>query len=266
MASLDITSCPATDDTWEISSISGAASIIASNDSTEACSEHGSSDDEREQRTSPADDAVLAGKSFEETLTIFDWDDTLMPTSDLERHGLLSKRRAVVGKDVQVALQVLADKIVETLQEAMKFGKVIIITNAAEGWVQESCRHFLPSVEAYLSYIPVVSARSTFEPTGIRSPTEWKSLAFQREVGAFCDGLAKGQHGNIVSVGDSVHEHLALISAACGRPGCLSKSLGLAERPSIEQLSQELDLVAGSFEEVALFEEDLDVDVASVLN
>mmetsp|Transcript_55448 Transcript_55448/g.140974 ORF Transcript_55448/g.140974 Transcript_55448/m.140974 type:complete len:267 (-) Transcript_55448:277-1077(-) len=266
MSSLDISSCHAAQDAWEALSNSGAASVAASDHSTEACSELGSLDDEREHRAESVDSAVPAGQSFEETLIIFDWDDSILPTSWLERQGALQKKRVAASQKVQLPLQALASKIVETLQEAMKYGRVIIITNAGEGWVQESCRHFLPSIEPYLSYIPVVSARSAFEPLGIKSPTEWKRSAFQQEVSAFCDGLAEGQHGNIVSVGDSVHEHLALIGAAGGRPGCLSKSLGLAEKPSIEQLSQELELVAGSFEEVALFEEDLDVDVASALN
>jgi len=267
MALLNISSCHAAEDNWDALS-ARAASTIGSDGSTEACSEFGSLDDERDQRAAPADDvaAALAGQTFEETLIVFDWDDTLLPTSWLEKQGLLRSGRVTMSKEAQSALQLLADRAIEVLQEAMKYGRVVIITNAAEGWVQESCHHFLPAVEAFLSYIPVVSARSAYEPAGIHSPTEWKSLAFQREVGAFCEGLAEGQHGNIVSVGDSVHEHLALIGAAGGHKGCLSKSLGLAERPSIQQLTEELELVAGSFEEVALFDSDLDVDVAGALN
>mmetsp|Transcript_159096 Transcript_159096/g.506740 ORF Transcript_159096/g.506740 Transcript_159096/m.506740 type:complete len:142 (-) Transcript_159096:230-655(-) len=139
----------------------------------------------------------------------------------------------------------------------------MIITNAADGWVQESCARFMPAALAAVEGLRVLSARSAYEPRGVVSPGKWKALAFEKEVDGFCRGLECGQIANIVSIGDSVHEHKALLRATAGRPQCYAKSVKLAERPTVQKLVEEHELVAGAFEDVAQFDGDLDVDVGS---
>eukprot|EP00913_Durusdinium_trenchii_P005568 g5188.t1 len=45
----------------------------------------------------------------------------------------------------------------------MKMGKVIIVTNAMEPWVETSCRNFLPALMPIVSQIQVIYARSVFD-------------------------------------------------------------------------------------------------------
>lgn len=45
----------------------------------------------------------------------------------------------------------------------MRMGKVIIVTNAMEPWVETSCRNFLPALVPIVSQIPVIYARSIFD-------------------------------------------------------------------------------------------------------
>merc|ERR1719203_435783 len=200
--------------------------------------------------------------SVERTLLIFDYDDTILPSSWLNEQGLLLDDEAAASPEQLSQLSALADRAAEMLEAANDQGRGVIITNAAEGWVEHSCLRFLPSLVPILQRLPIVSARSDFQPLGIRCPTEWKCRAFDREVMAFSDMLGGGGL-SVISIGDSISEHMALLRAAQKVPGCCAKSLKFAEQPSIEQLMEEHALVAGTLDEVAEFDGDLDVDVGA---
>jgi len=220
--------------------------------STELASDLGSTDVEE------------ALPSAHHVLHLVDWDDTILPTTWLSRQGLLNGR-AVASEEQQAKLTSLAEAAASTLEAAASIGRVVIVTNAAEGWVQQSCLRFLPTLVPVLQELTIVSARSIFERQGIRCPTERKRGAFDREVegmaDAFLDDL--GASLSLVAIGDSSHEHEAVLKAAEKVPGCYTKSLRLAERPTPEQLLEEHLLVAGTLEEVAAHDGDLDIEVAT---
>jgi hypothetical protein len=71
-------------------------------------------------------------------------------------------------------LSVLEDSVNALLDRALGCGTVVIITNAETGWVELSCRKFLPRCLGIVSRIRVVSARSTFEALHPDSPSDWK--------------------------------------------------------------------------------------------
>jgi len=49
------------------------------------------------------------------------------------------------------------------LENLIKFGKVVIITNAKEGWVEYSSYFMLPRVHHLIeTYIPVISAQDEY--------------------------------------------------------------------------------------------------------
>lgn len=61
-------------------------------------------------------------------------------------------------------LQLLDEAAVNLLKLAKTLGRVMIITNAADGWVEMSAERFMPKVFAEIqSDILIVSARSKFE-------------------------------------------------------------------------------------------------------
>ena len=49
------------------------------------------------------------------------------------------------------------------LELAVKYGKVYIITNAAEGWVEFSAAKFMPDVLPVLDKVTIISARTKYE-------------------------------------------------------------------------------------------------------
>ena len=66
--------------------------------------------------------------------------------------------QAMANKNARMLVQV-QNTLLKLLEKMIKFGKVIIVTNAKEGWVEYSSYYLLPRVHQLIeTYIPVVSA------------------------------------------------------------------------------------------------------------
>lgn len=198
--------------------------------------------------------------NFDDTTIIFDWDDTLLSSSWLAQNGLRLDEPAVVPPEAAAQLDVLAESVVALLARAQQFGRVVVITNAEAGWVELSCRKFMPRVLPSLDRLRVLSARSTFEALHPNSPSDWKVQAFHQELCAAYAGRGPGAKRNVVSFGDSVHERAAIHKVTAGLgPACRTKSIKFVERPTVEQLKRQVDLVANCFHEIATHNGSLDL-------
>jgi len=100
-----------------------------------------------------------------QTIIIFDWDDTLCPSSWIRanRQDLSFFRPAPQIEKYQRPLRELQRLGEAVLKLAMKLGSVIIVTNAVDPWVETSCRNFLPALLPFIQQLPVVYARSIYE-------------------------------------------------------------------------------------------------------
>jgi len=196
-----------------------------------------------------------------DTLIIFDWDDTLFPTSWLQKHGLLAAA-ATLNVEQETLLNETAQHVRLTLTDAVQLGKVVIVTNARQGWIEQSCTKFMPSLVSLLKTVDIVSARSTYEQSA-QKPAEWKRLAFQHEVNLFYGSRHEGHQRNIVSLGDSFHELVALTSITKEMPNCHSKSIKLFEVPSVEQLLEQHELLRECLLDVVEHDGNLDVEIGA---
>jgi hypothetical protein len=101
----------------------------------------------------------------EQTIILFDWDDTLCPSNWIRenRPALSFFKPAPQEEKYQKPLRELQKHVEAVLKLALKMGKVIIVTNAMDPWVETSCRNFLPTLMPYVVDIPVIYARSIFD-------------------------------------------------------------------------------------------------------
>lgn len=194
------------------------------------------------------------------TTIIFDWDDTLLPSSWLSAKGLRLDYPAELPADVVDELDSHQDSVCAVLTKACQSGTVVIITNAETGWVELSAQRFMPRVAPLLANICVFSARSTFEPLYPHSPLDWKIAAFKRLVDqtrpSECDF---GVQRSVISFGDSVHERDAVRKVTEGLAECFTKSVKFVERPNLEQLRREVDLVRNCLDYICGCRSDLDL-------
>jgi len=210
--------------------------------------------------------ASTDSKCDKETVIVFDWDDTLLASSFLSSRGFrLDTDRARVA-EVEPMLKELESSVIAVLSLAITYGTVHIITNAETGWVQLSAQKFIPGVVPLLSKVNVISARSTYESMFPDSPLKWKFYAFQERLsGCFADPHSKREK-NIISFGDSHVEREAVRAVTRGYPNTKTKSVKFAERPSMEQLRRQIELVTNCFQYIHNHEGDLDLQLTVTVN
>eukprot|EP01055_Gregarina_sp_Pseudo9_P005553 Gregarina_sp_Pseudo_9__5552@NODE_73_length_4587_cov_88_906113_g67_i0_p2_GENE_NODE_73_length_4587_cov_88_906113_g67_i0NODE_73_length_4587_cov_88_906113_g67_i0_p2_ORF_typecomplete_len372_score26_46PNK3P/PF08645_11/0_12CAML/PF14963_6/0_47_NODE_73_length_4587_cov_88_906113_g67_i02331348 len=221
----------------------------------------------------------------EGTILIFDWDDTLCPSTWLSSHDMTLDDSSTIPPEFESLLNKMALCSQKTLEVAARLGTVVIVTNAEQGWIEMSCRKFLPSLYSYLSSFKQLSARSMYESASASCPFAWKQLAFKKEIYSHFT-RTQVRKKNVISLGDSAHERLAIIavtrSLASTQEGlprvlgtltdlppdpefvrtlghCRTKSVKFIERPNIEELMQEHELICKVLEEVVQHDEDLDL-------
>jgi hypothetical protein len=69
-----------------------------------------------------------------ELLILLDWDDTIMPTTYLQRRGI-DLMTQEVPEDVAAALKAYGEHAANTVRALLLHGNVVIVTNAEWGWV-----------------------------------------------------------------------------------------------------------------------------------
>jgi len=196
-------------------------------------------------------------------MLIFDWDDTILATTWLREQNMRLEDDSVPTPLQQEKLDAMALQAACTLQQAKRFGQVILITNAGREWIELSCQKFMPSLYPFLADIRKVSARASFERHGVASPFEWKFLAFGAEIRRFYEAVPVARQKNVLSFGDSAHEREALIRVTDNLAACHTKSVKLAERPDIDQLLKQHELINGCFKEMVMHDCSFDLCIRS---
>jgi hypothetical protein len=208
---------------------------------------------------SDEDDAEETTFSVEDTILIFDWDDTVLPSTWVQEQGLRLDDGSIPTDEEKAQLQKMAQQAAETLTVAKRHGMVVLVTNAEKGWIELSCQKFMPSLYPTLENVKILSARSTYESQAVTSPFEWKYLAFETEIRAFFAKAGEGRMKNVISFGDSAHEREALIRVMDQMPNCRTKSIKYVERPDVEQLLKENALIGSSFRRIVNHDGNLDL-------
>lgn len=213
--------------------------------------------------------AALAPAKQDDVVIFFDWDDTLMASSAIAKLGLCPKYvndKPAIPADVQQELSKLEDSVLDLLETALLFGRVVIVTAAEAGWVELSASLFLPRVAPLMhSKVKVVSARSTYEYLYPDCPRRWKIEAFNHEVfpvwETFEDETAKIPR-HVISLGDGPTEREALINVKMqAMERCHSKSMKFITYPKIDELRLELELITANLDNLCTHEGDLDLQI-----
>jgi hypothetical protein len=178
-----------------------------------------------------------------QTVIIFDWDDTLLCTSFLNRY-----EGRPLSPAVQSNLEGIESNAKQLLELAMRLGHTYIITNAGEGWVEHSCAKWIPGLLPTLEKIEIISARSRYESLYPNDVSMWKIHAF-RDLQRRLDLPIIT---NLNSMGDANYEMEATQMMGKEFSEALVKTIKLREHPSPEELLKELELVVKNFERIVM--------------
>jgi len=135
------------------------------------------------------------------TLIIYDWDDTLFPTSMITQHK---------NNESQRDLNELDNHIVKLLSKSLHLGYPIIITNATRSWVKDSANKYYSKTYSYMikNNIPVISAREFANSNNVDDHMQWKNITFKYFLSIL---MNKNKNiKTILSIGDALYEKIAL--------------------------------------------------------
>lgn len=173
--------------------------------------------------------------SFQDTLIIFDWDDTLMCSSAINANQLPPQLVAQLEPAVEQVLAV-----------AMRLGETCIVTNADELWVLESTRRFAPRCLGILSQVRVLSARKKYERSCPGDVFAWKRETFREVLAARKNGTGPNCGAlNLIVLGDSPAEMEAAQTSTMGLTchPLFIKTVKFKEAPAVEELIEQLRIV-----------------------
>jgi hypothetical protein len=158
------------------------------------------------------------------SIVIFDWDDTLYPTSAFQH----------VTSD---NLAVIDNLIAKIIHKCLRMAKVIIITNAAKAWIDITMAS-LPKTQSMRKHIEIISARDMWS-NSISDIHLWKKHTFKHVY----DIAKKKRHRlNIMSIGDAEYEYNALVNLHNDKENDMLKTIKFKSSPSYNELCEELEI------------------------
>lgn len=238
--------------------------------------------------------SALSCRGSSSNVIIFDWDDTLCPTTYLQRMELSDDPARPKTAVQQAQLERHALLVEAVLREAAALAHVAIVTLAQRTWLSESQSWHFPGLDvasllAELG-VTVYYAQDGSERHPIAQRCDWaflKQTAMERCLGDWYaeGGGLGGARSSVISVGDGPWERLALRSlfgigpgsgwpeypargsdvsrlwtpTEAGRPWC--KTVKLMCGPSLEDLGHELCSLPLLLRDVVICDEDFDLCV-----
>lgn len=190
------------------------------------------------------------------TLIILDWDDTLFPTSWV-MDNYIDLTDPSVRTKINIHFKELDMLLYRILCKMSKLGKIIIITNAMPEWVHLS-GSMLRETNGILKKIDIVSARK--DNQGKVNMKDWKKVSFYK---VFVRHNDKYDTNNIVSIGDALYEHHALVNLYQRQDNYLDrylKSIKLQKNPSYDVLHDQLKILNKEIKNICLHEHHLDLE------
>ncbi len=158
------------------------------------------------------------------TVIIFDWDDTLYPTTYVHHVGMTSNQ-----------ILLLDSIIYKLFTTCLNYGQIYIITNASMDWIVHTISA-LPQTSNIINYLKIISARDD-NIKAINNISYWKSMSFKKEYTTL---LAIHKNLNIISIGDAYYEHNALVNLHDYKNNNILKTIKCKSNPSFEILCEEL--------------------------
>ena len=173
------------------------------------------------------------------TLFIFDWDDTLFFTTHLNP----SKNSTFFyqSKTEKKLMNTIEYYIAEILNKALSKGTVLIITNSSDGWVHACAKIYYPNLIPILNKIKIISSRELYQNEYPAEPIIWKIKTFNDLKNKF--NFEKCSLKNIICIGDDNSEIIAGQKLGENFENCLVKTIKFRDKPNLTVFVKQVILI-----------------------
>jgi len=123
-------------------------------------------------------------------LVFVDYDDTLLPSTDIIRNALTESKEDEVSFEIdQEELQAVESACIDFFDSLLQFNNqpgikmvVKVVSNGDPCWLNSSLEQLLPNLQSYfhLNQIALISSRELYEATSPKNPAKWKHLKIGR--------------------------------------------------------------------------------------
>ena len=201
--------------------------------------------------------SVSSNSNSTEALSIYDWDDTILPTSWLRSLGYLSNNISdmlgtappVLPAHVASMMRMIEEAAIENLRAAGQLGRVVIVTNSSVLWVPFTAKRFFPRLSQIVdSGFEVYSARPTQAENAGPNYVYLPSMAVTWKQDKFRDLVGSTQFPTCVSIGDGFAERCAVLSISSSKMS--GKAVRFPLQPSGTALLEQLRIMIGCLKEV----------------
>lgn len=203
-------------------------------------------------------------KIYLTNIFIIDWDDTLFPTTWVNKNSIDMSKSQIIQEYKVYFLEL--DKTISGLLESLnQMGDIWIVTNANINWIKTCLISLEQTRKTIISNkIRIVSARDSYSSNS-SSPTEWKILTFQDIlediINKISSRIKPNTFVNIISIGDAMYEYVALINL-----DNFIKSYMLNNKLSDTKLNNQFKYLLKNIKFIEKPEFDFVIDQMNVLN
>jgi hypothetical protein len=191
---------------------------------------------------------------------IFDYDDTLFPSSYIGEHDLyhtpIHSQEFVHHRE---KFQELETSAICTLTKAMAVGDlVVIVTNGKLDWIRYSMKMFYHRFFDFVrkNETPIVSAQDIFSSSNPH-PVMWKVNCFRQLLGSLQS--TNNIPTQLISIGDGSHEAVAC-EVSAREFNIPFRNVNFLETPSPKQLTQQLYLLGQEFSDIVSFQNSVEIN------
>ena len=177
------------------------------------------------------------GRKTHNSLFIFDWDDTLFPTSFVINEGIIEQNN--LSQELKNNFDILEKNITNIINFALSKGDVYIITNSSNAWFKYSFDKYFTNLKNIFNKINIISARDEYKHIYPGENKIWKEKAFL----SLRKNINTNLVTNIICFGDSLIELEAVKLLASKLNECFIKRIKFKQNPEIEDLIKQLNLV-----------------------
>lgn len=142
------------------------------------------------------------------TMIILDWDDTLMCTT------FITSKKNPLSPQEMAYIERLGNSVSEFLLECKKFGKVIILTNSTEVWVNSCSEKLLKLPKEVMDNVKIISARDKFLKEK-KHKIDWKKMAFEELIQNYFSSNKSNGNSSILNGSDSNINYLNFWNFLC---------------------------------------------------
>lgn len=201
-------------------------------------------------------------------LIVFDWDDTLLPTSWIK----YARKQGTELDDEQIDKE-LADHeeaVMELLRTAKALGDVSIVTLGSRKWVKNTCKSYLPDIATLDDSFDVHFARDVEVQPGISgdlAAAKKKLVSMQSAIES--KGGNTRQWSSFISIGDSIAEMCAAqeLGNQYAKEGTFDyvKTVKMIEMPNLRTLTKQVRTIADRLPDLVVQSNSSHVDIVDWL-